>query len=131
MNNGEEDGIELRVIGHKDDVDSHAPPDNDKEESYEGFLTSLKRLAERFIGTEEERAQWRAEKERKKEEDRQRRELEYEKETERQEQYATECAERVWRGMAPRFSGRLDDLSIFLEYVAIYDRRRRLWERGW
>ncbi|KZV70001.1 hypothetical protein PENSPDRAFT_651897 [Peniophora sp. CONT] len=59
-------------------------------EKRRGLLGKLKKIEDKLIGTEEERAQQRAEREREKEEDRKRQELAYQKAVKRQREFYAE-----------------------------------------
>ena len=81
---------------------SNPAPSDSKKGSGKGraFLDKLKKLEDKFIGTEEERARQRAEMEREKEEDVKRQEMAYQKQVKRQRRKAKKASastRRRWR----------------------------------
>lgn len=108
--NGEVDDAEASSAGAV-----VASPEADKKrkhtEKRRGLLGRLKMLEDKLIGTEEERAQQRAELEREKEEDRKRQELVYQKAVKRQREFYAERDARqrqagpVALGMGDEFLG--------------------------
>ena len=152
MSDAEFECIELHAIGYKPDdaqnrgasgeqhytdsgkdgmnpftINLNTPPNNStKSQSWsESFLGQLKWLETTLLGTEEERAQRRADKERKKEEDRKRWELEKQEREEKLEQYARECALRLCKGLMPLSPKTLDHFQTFMVYAARYDEQQQ------
>ncbi|VDC02683.1 unnamed protein product [Peniophora sp. CBMAI 1063] len=81
-----------------------------------GFLGKLKKIEIKLLGTEEERAQRRAEMEKEEEEDRKRQEMAYQKQVERRQAFYAEREARARQGGTPLYPEGPEELNVFLNW---------------
>ena len=82
------------------------------------FLDKLKKLEDKLIGTEEERARQRIQMEKEKEEDVKRQEMAYKKQVKRQREFYAKREEEMKRGGRSGYPRGPDELDVFLTWGA-------------